>query len=91
MSHALAGLTLKHLWRKTMDRAEQAWVDYEYREHPKGLYHTCFVDGYKEGYEQAEKDFIERLAKFYPTLDYTFRSYLLQDFPELESKIKNCE
>ena len=35
-----------------MDRAEQAWVDYEYREHPKGLYHTCFVDGYR----QAEKD-----------------------------------
>lgn len=35
---------------KTIDRAEQAWVDYEYREHPKGLYHTCFVDGYKQGY-----------------------------------------
>lgn len=31
-----------------MDRAEQAWVDYEYREHPKGLYHTCFVDGYRQ-------------------------------------------
>ena len=35
-----------------MDRAEQAWVDYEYREHPKGLYYTCFVDGYR----QAEQD-----------------------------------
>ena len=35
-----------------MDRAEQAWVDYEYREHPKGLYYTCFVDGYR----QAEKN-----------------------------------
>lgn len=43
-----------------MTRAEakaiDAWAIYEYREHPKGLYHTCFVDGYKEGYEQAEKD-----------------------------------
>ena len=43
-----------------MTRAEEkaidAWAIYEYREHPKGLYHTCFVDGYKEGYEQAEKD-----------------------------------
>lgn len=47
--------------------------------------------GFIKGYEQAEKDFIERLAKFYPILDYTFRSYLLQDFPELESKIKNCD
>jgi len=47
-----------------MTRAEEkaidAWAVYEYREHPKGLYHTCFVDGYKEGYEQAEKDTIER-------------------------------
>lgn len=34
----------------------EAWAIYEYREHPKGLYHTCFVDGYKEGYEQAQKD-----------------------------------
>lgn len=38
------------------ERAIDAWAIYEYREHPKGLYHTCFVDGYKEGYEQAEKD-----------------------------------
>jgi len=53
--------------------------------------HTPVRAIFQQGYEQAEKDFIERLAKFYPTLDYTFRSYLLQDFPELESKIKNCE
>ncbi len=43
-----------------MTRAEEkaidAWAIYEYREHPKGLYHTCFVDGYQQGYEQAEKD-----------------------------------
>lgn len=38
------------------EKAIDAWAVYEYREHPKGLYHTCFVDGYKEGYEQAEKD-----------------------------------
>ena len=50
-----------------------------------------YREGVKFGYEQAEKDFIERLAKFYPTLDYTFRSYLLQDFPELESKVKNYD
>ena len=35
-------------------RAEEAWAVYEYREHPKGLYYTCYVDGY----EQAEKDLI---------------------------------
>lgn len=38
------------------EKATDAWAVYEYREHPKGLYHTCFVDGYQQGYEQAEKD-----------------------------------
>ena len=42
------------------EKAIEAWAVYEYREHPKGLYHTCFVDGYQQGYEQAEKDTIER-------------------------------
>lgn len=46
--------------KRAEEKAMDAWAIYEYREHPKGLYHTCFVDGYKEGYEQAEKDIIER-------------------------------
>ena len=46
------------------EKAIDAWAIYEYREHPKGLYHTCFVDGYKEGYEQAEKETIEKAAKW---------------------------
>ena len=44
--------------KKAEDKAMYAWAVYEYREHPKGLYHTCFVDGYQQGYEQAEKDII---------------------------------
>ena len=51
-----------------MTRAEEkaidAWAIYEYREHPKGLYHTCFVDGYKEGYDQGTKDIQEYLNKW---------------------------
>ena len=42
--------------KRIEEKAIDAWAIYEYREHPKGLYHTCFVDGYKEGYEQAERD-----------------------------------
>lgn len=42
--------------KRAKEKAIDAWAVYEYREHPKGLYHTCFVDGYKEGYEVAEKD-----------------------------------
>lgn len=38
------------------EKAIDAWAIYEYSEHPKGLYHTCFVDGYQQGYEQAKKD-----------------------------------
>jgi hypothetical protein len=44
--------------KRVEEKAIDSWAIYEYREHPKGLYHTCFVDGYKEGYEQAEKDII---------------------------------
>ncbi len=42
---------------KAKELAKAAWADYEYREHPQGLYHTCFCDGYMQGREQAEKDF----------------------------------
>ena len=42
--------------KRVEEKAIDSWAIYEYREHPKGLYHTCFVDGYKEGYSQAEKD-----------------------------------
>lgn len=43
---------------KLEEKATDAWAVYEYREHPKGLYHTCFVDGYRQGYEQAIKNVI---------------------------------
>ena len=49
--------------KRAEEAAIDAWAIYEYREHPKGLYHTCFVDGYKEGYEQAEKDLSDK-AKY---------------------------
>lgn len=42
------------------ERAMDSWAMYEYREHPKGLYHTCYVDGFIAGAKQAEKDTIER-------------------------------
>lgn len=83
--------------RKEMTRAEEkaidAWAIYEYREHPKGLYHTCFVDGYKEGYEQAEKDIItlieSRLSDLFGDAQPTpILRYELQD---LIKKIKEKE
>ena len=55
--------------KRAEDRAIDAWAIYEYREHPKGLYHTCFVDGYKEGYEQAEKDIKEWVEEQLAILD----------------------
>jgi len=35
------------------EAAENAWSLYEYRESPKGLYSSCFVDGFKAGAECA--------------------------------------
>ena len=51
--------------KRAEEKAIDAWAIYEYSEHPKGLYHTCFVDGYKEGYEQAEKDIKEAIVKHF--------------------------
>ena len=33
------------------EAAEDSWAVYEYRESPKGLYSTCYVDGFKAGAE----------------------------------------
>ena len=39
------------------EAAENSWAVYEYRESPKGLYSTCYVDGFKAGAEwQYQKD-----------------------------------
>lgn len=61
--------------KRAEEKAMDAWAIYEYREHPKDLYYTCFVDGYKEGYELAEKDTIERVVEWLQghSNDYIFR------------------
>ena len=33
------------------EAAEDSWAVYEYRESPRGLYSTCYVDGFKAGAE----------------------------------------
>ena len=33
------------------EAAEDSWAIYEYRESPRGLYSTCYVDGFKSGAE----------------------------------------
>ena len=33
------------------EEAEDSWAVYEYRESPRGLYSTCYVDGFKAGAE----------------------------------------
>lgn len=33
------------------EAAEDSWAKYEYRESPRGLYYTCYVDGFKAGAE----------------------------------------
>ena len=33
------------------DAAEDSWAVYEYRESPRGLYSTCYIDAFKAGAE----------------------------------------
>lgn len=36
------------------EAAEDSWAIYEYRESPRGLYSTCYVDGFKAGVEWSD-------------------------------------
>lgn len=43
---------LQHSLPSNLDEAaKDSWTIYEYRESPKGLYSTCYVDGFKAGAE----------------------------------------
>lgn len=52
------------------EAAEDSWAVYEYRESPRGLYSTCYVDGFKagaewmagQGYTKEETVYFERLC-----------------------------
>lgn len=79
--------------KRAEEKAMDAWAIYEYREHPKGLYHTCFVDGYKEGYEQAEKDIIALIQSRFSEIigDAQPKPTLRAELRELIEKIKEDE
>ena len=54
------------------EAAEDSWAVYEYRESPRGLYSTCYVDGFKAGAEWMAGQFqkIEgNLVDWYSTSD----------------------
>ena len=40
------------------EAANDGWVVYEYRESPRGLYSTCYVDGFKAGAEWMMKQLL---------------------------------
>lgn len=41
------------------EAAENSWVDYEYREDPRGLYSSCYIDGFKAGAEWQKAKMME--------------------------------
>ena len=54
------------------EAANDGWAVYEYRESPRGLYSTCYVDGFKAGAEWMAEQFqkIEGdLVDWYSTSD----------------------
>ena len=52
-----------HFEKELEEAAEDGWALYEYREHPRGLYSTCYIDGFKAGANwQKEQDESRRKA-----------------------------
>lgn len=45
------------------EAAENSWAVYEYRESPKGLYSTCYVDGFIAGAEWMKTKMIKEDAE----------------------------
>ena len=41
------------------EAAEKSWVDYEYREDPRGLYSSCYIDGFIAGAELQKRKMME--------------------------------
>lgn len=51
VKEAIDALSQPSLPSNLDEAAEDSWAVYEYRESPKGLYSTCYVDGFKAGAE----------------------------------------
>jgi len=47
------------------ETAKESWAEYEYREHPKGLYYTCYIDGFKAGANWQKAQMIEHIKLAY--------------------------
>lgn len=45
------------------EAAENSWAVYEYREDPRGLYSSCYIDGFKEGAEWRKRKMMERAVE----------------------------
>lgn len=67
------GTGTHHFLPSNLDEAaKDSWAVYEYRESPRGLYSTCYVDGFKAGAEWMAGQFqkIEGdLVDWYSTSD----------------------
>lgn len=50
----LAGVR-KMISEDLKEAAEKSWVNYEYREDPRGLYSSCYIDAFKAGAEWQKR------------------------------------
>lgn len=51
--------TTKKVSEDLKEVAENSWVDYEYREDPRGLYSSCYIDGFKAGADWQKTKMME--------------------------------
>lgn len=45
------------------EAAENSWVDYEYREDPRGLYSSCYIDGFKAGAGWMKDELLSKITE----------------------------
>lgn len=72
LNHLLSTITSLQQEQPSEDlekASEESWAVYEYRETPRGLYSSCYVDGFKAGAqwqkEQMMKDAVEGYVNYY--------------------------
>ena len=72
------------------EAAEKSWVDYEYREDPRGLYSSCYIDGFRAGAEWQKQKMMEGAVEGVVNHG-TAVSYVISDEDQLDKRLKQFQ
>lgn len=72
------------------EAAEKSWVDYEYREDPRGLYSSCYIDGFIAGAELQKRKMMGGAVEGVVNHG-TAVSYVISDEDQLDKRLKQFQ